>query len=84
MDGTDASEGETAMSIASIINSIVDHIIESDRRYREIRRIAEMDQQILTDIGLSRSELEAGILDSRKLSKGVEALGRRPHRVTLG
>jgi uncharacterized protein YjiS (DUF1127 family) len=72
------------MSLANILSSAVQRIIESDRRYREIRRMAEMDEQLLADIGLSREQLESGILSPEHLARGVETVGRRPRRVAHG
>jgi uncharacterized protein YjiS (DUF1127 family) len=72
------------MSFANILSSALQRIVESDRRYREVRHIAEMDEKLLADVGLSREQLETGTLRREKLAKGVEALGRRPRRVAMG
>lgn len=48
-----------SFEIRNILGSVVERIVESDRRYRERCSIGKMDEHILTDLGISREQLLA-------------------------
>jgi uncharacterized protein YjiS (DUF1127 family) len=70
------------MSLGTIFQSALTRIVEADVRYREYRRIAELDEHRLADIGLSRKQLETGPLSRRQLSRGIATVGRNSRWIT--
>lgn len=66
-----------ASQLKNLAHSIVNWATAADSRYREARKMMELDEHILADIGITRQELleELGI---RKVSeKKAPSLGRR-------